>query len=96
VDDKLYILGGSGDQDRGVLDLTQIYDPKTDTWNKGASMPYLTSRPAAGATTSLLAPKRIYVIGGGVSDFAVNNTQVYNPETDSWEMGAGDQVFVAG
>jgi hypothetical protein len=89
VDGKIYILGGfEGLYHRAPVDLNQIYDPKTDTWSRGAQMPNITCDAAAGATSGLLAPKQIYVIGGGQRSLASNATQVYNPKTDAWTIGA--------
>jgi hypothetical protein len=41
------------------------------------------------ATPGIMAPKRIYIIGGmdGGID-SLNLTQIYNPENDSWTLGA--------
>jgi N-acetylneuraminic acid mutarotase len=89
VDSKIYILGGYEGLHYGApVDLNQIYDPKTDTWSRGAQMPHITRNAAAAATTGLLAPKQIYVIGGGPDARAINTTQVYNPQTDTWTLGA--------
>ncbi len=89
VDGKIYVLGGFEGLHHGVpVDFNQIYDPKTDTWSSGAQMPEIVRDAAAGATTGILAPKRIYVIGGGPDMLAYNFTQVYNPENDSWTLGA--------
>ncbi len=87
VDGKIYILGGSASHSARVS-LNQIYDPATDTWGLGAEMPESVRNTAAGATSGLLAPKRIYVIGGGPDMLATNFTQVYDPENDSWTLGA--------
>jgi hypothetical protein len=83
VDDKIYIIGGLTQTANSTLvnrvDLNQIYDPKTDTWSLG--MPIPNSNGAnAGATTGVMAPKRIYVIGGGLN-------QIYDPANDSWTVG---------
>ncbi|MDR0493856.1 MAG: hypothetical protein LBH74_09510 [Nitrososphaerota archaeon] len=89
VDGKIYVLGGfEGLYHRAPVDFTQIYDPKTDTWSRGAQMPNITCDAAAGATSGLLAPKQIYVIGGGQRDLATNAIQIYNPATDTWTIGA--------
>jgi hypothetical protein len=91
VDGKIYVIGGQDEfHDPKNLDLTQIYDPETDTWSFGAPMPTVVWQAAAGATTGVLAPKRIYVIGG-LPDKSMDGTninQVYNPENDSWTLGA--------
>jgi hypothetical protein len=66
------------------LDLTQIYDSETDTWSFGTLMPKVVWKAAAGATSSVWAPKRIYVIGG-LPEKSLDGTdlnQVYNPEND--------------
>lgn len=83
VDNKIYVIGGAV----GVT-LNQIYDTKTDTWSYGTPIPTGVDSAAAGATTGVMAPKRIYVIGGKTNLDAVNLNQVYNPETDTWSTGA--------
>jgi len=89
VDGKIYVISGFEGLYHGTLvDYTQIYDPTTDSWSMGASLPESLRDGAAGATTGTLAPKRIYVIGGGPEMVALNLTQVYDPENDSWTMGA--------
>jgi N-acetylneuraminic acid mutarotase len=91
VDGKIYVLGGQDEfHDPMNIDLTQIYDPETDTWSFGAPMPTVVTQAAAGATSGVLAPKRIYVIGGlpDKSMIATNINQVYSPESDSWTLGA--------
>jgi N-acetylneuraminic acid mutarotase len=80
VDDKIYVIGGlttvANSTAQSRIDLNQIYDPKTDTWRLGTPIPN-TNGANAGATTGTMAPKRIYVIGGGLN-------QVYDPASDSW------------
>jgi N-acetylneuraminic acid mutarotase len=87
VDGKIYIIGGSAGHS-AYVSLNQIYDPSTDTWSFGAEMLEAVRDCAAGVTSGILAPKRIYVIGGGPDMLAFNYTQVYNPENDSWTFGA--------
>jgi hypothetical protein len=70
VDSKIYVVGGSE---------LQIYDPETDRWSQGASPPSVQGY-GAGVTTGVLAPKRIYYIGGSVG--------VYDLEKDTWTIGA--------
>ena len=81
VDNKIYVISGSGEDDK----LTLIYDPEADSWSYGAQIPTPVWGAAAGITTGVLAPKRIYVIGGYP---AFNLNQIYDPETDTWTMGA--------
>lgn len=91
VDGKIYVIGGQDEFHYPMnLDLTQIYDTETDTWSFGFAIPNVVWKAAAGATTGLMAPKRIYVIGG-MPDKSLDGTkinQVYNPENDSWTVGA--------
>jgi N-acetylneuraminic acid mutarotase len=91
VDDKIYIIGGQDEfADPMNLDIVQIYDPSTDIWSFGAPMNTVVWQAAAGATTGVWAPKRIYVFGGlpDRSLFGTNINQVYDPENDSWTLGA--------
>lgn len=93
VDNKIYIMGGGiGFNERtrnetlnGISN--QIYDAETDTWSFGVSLPTRTLYAAAGATTGMMAPKRIYVIGGGFTD-ASHDVYVYDPASDNWTSGA--------
>jgi hypothetical protein len=91
VDNKIYIIGGQDEFTYPMnLAVVQIYDPATDTWSFGTPMPKIVWQAAAGATSGVLAPKRIYVIGGlpEKSLFGTDLNQVYNPENDSWTVGA--------
>jgi len=91
VDNKICVIGGRNIPSNTIYNLTQIYDPETDTWSYGASIPVPVYGAGAGATTSVLAPKRIYVLGGDTSPGPnigyTNLTQVYDPETDLWTTG---------
>ncbi len=82
VDNKIYVIDTQFD------DGLQIYNPKTDNWTKGAAPPYEAHRAGVAATSGVLAPKRIYVLGGEVGFMEANNTnQVYDPQTDTWNIG---------
>jgi N-acetylneuraminic acid mutarotase len=88
-DDRIYVMGGQDEFYEGFnVDFNQVYDPVTDSWSLGASLPEIVIDAAAGATTGVLAPERIYVIGGTPSMRAMNLTQVYDPKTGSWTLGA--------
>ena len=69
-------------------DLNQIYDPESDTWSQGASIPTAVGLAGAGATSGAMAPKRIYVIGGYPSYDEVGLNQVYDPESNTWSSGS--------
>lgn len=65
---KIYVIGG----EVGFMEATtsnQIYDPPTDTWSLGASMP--TARQSLGVA---VADDLIYAIGGSYPEFYVSNT----------------------
>ena len=86
LDKKIYLIGG---QDNMGWNHNQIYDTETGTWNEGAPIPSPTWQAAAGATTGVWASKRIYVMGeeGGFAD-PLNQTFVYDPQTDTWSVGS--------
>jgi len=90
--DKIYVIWGqSGGQSGSYLSgpWNQIYDTKTNTWTLGATPPKPVHRSAAAVTSGLYAPQKIYVIGGEVGFMqATNTTQIYDPQTDTWSMGA--------
>jgi N-acetylneuraminic acid mutarotase len=81
VDEAIYIIGGGGS------DLTQIYTPESDEWSRGASIPVggqdATQGVVAAATSGVLAPKRIYVLGGG-SYYPFDLNWAYDPVADAW------------
>ena len=87
VNNKIYVEGG-GKSGPVITDLNQIYDPTANRWTLGAPLPAPGLLAAAGATTGVLAPVRLYVIGGttdGVS--ALNTTYIYDPQTNNWTTG---------
>ncbi|MGB9853461.1 MAG: Kelch repeat-containing protein [Candidatus Bathyarchaeales archaeon] len=92
VDNKIYVIGGESLEKTNqvcVVNVTQIYDPKTDTWSLGTPCPVAVRYAAAGGTTGVMAPKKIYVIGGipGLSSESTGINQVYDPERDFWTLG---------
>jgi N-acetylneuraminic acid mutarotase len=94
VGDKIYIIGG-GSLSQPLITVTQIYDTKTDSWSYGAPFPYeyLSFRflegEKAGVTTGVDAPERIYVFAEIHETVDTGySVQIYNPENDSWTVGA--------
>lgn len=83
VGQKIYIIGGIGNNDSLNLISNQIYDTQTDTWSFGASLPTPMWYTAACATTGVMAPPRIYVMGGGFTE-VTNMVNVYNPALNNW------------
>ena len=86
IDNKIYVIGGLLKSEDYTLN--QIYDPTTDKWHLGAPSTSITSYGAAGATTGVNAPKRIYLLR---QDFSFreepNINRVYDPTTDTWKIG---------
>jgi N-acetylneuraminic acid mutarotase len=98
IDDKIYIIGGIPTNSSPAASpsgqhFNQIYTPETDTWAFAADPPSPFTFGTAAATTGTMAPKRIYLLGGGVgyeiggSGAAKYANLVYNPDTDSWSNG---------
>lgn len=85
INDRIYVFGGSlgGGLEGPTSDLTQIYDPISNTWSLGAPMP--TARKAHMAAEIC---GRVTVFGGVLEDG--NNTaitEIYDPISDSWSVG---------
>ncbi len=78
VSNKIYIVSKSR---------TQIYNPETGSWGIGAPIPHPVDYAGTVATAGVLAPQRIYVIGGRENGVEVAYNQMYNPKNDSWSMG---------
>jgi N-acetylneuraminic acid mutarotase len=96
LDNKIYIIGGgnTGGPEYEPLSQVQIFDPKTNQWTNGTSIPTGVISARAVATTGQFAPKRIYVIGGSLTSYprwssynVIDLNQVYDPETDTWTAG---------
>ena len=89
VDDKIYLIGGSLFENRGGpfgLSTVEVYDPQTNTWQRGADMP--TPRTNAKAA---VVNGTIYVFGGYHSKDKflqnwkmVDHVEAYDPLTDTW------------
>ena len=91
---------------------TNIYDPKSNSWYEGTSMPITVYQPSVCATTGIMAPKKIYLFGGipQLFDSGTTLTQIYDPEADNWALGSpmptgrssaaiavvNDQIYVIG
>lgn len=84
--DKLILIGGLGGSSEGKV---QIYDPVLDSWTVGADMPW-----SGGSVNSALIDDKIYVCGGIVGSFTVNNLSMYDPALDDWDVG-GTQTLTA-
>jgi len=106
VGGKIYVFGGL-DSSEHPVDITEIYDPATDTWSTGSRMPIGLNHAGAAVVNG-----KIYVIGGSrtVTIVPENLTLEYNPTTGFWTRKAnmpyaraalaavsfGDSIFVFG
>jgi N-acetylneuraminic acid mutarotase len=85
IDDKILVTGEFstlwGSPEQKIL----VYDTQTDSWSEGTSSPTAVVDGAAGATTGVKAPQKVYVLGLIVEALlpTVIN-QVYDPKTDTW------------
>lgn len=77
---KLYLVGGLGGGADGRL---QIYDPATNAWTTGASLPW-----SGGSLATAVIGGQIYAAGGIVSTFTVANCARYDVVTNTWTTRA--------
>jgi len=90
VDHKIYIIGGARQSIAGIDSSTnavQIYDTQTDTWTTGTPLDSPSSYGAVVATVGVMAPAKIYYIGGYSTGTFSDKTQVYDIELNSWSEG---------
>ena len=90
VGTKIYIIGGSRHSLSGIDTSTsalQIYDTQTDRWTTGQPLNYPSSYGAAAVTTGIIAPTKIYYIGGFFAETFSDKTQIYDIERDFWSEG---------
>ena len=83
VNGKIYAIGGFF---LGIFwtpsNLTEVYDPVTDTWTTKAEMP-----TAVYSCTSAVVDNKIYLIENGRSVTVPCLNQIYDTETDTWSIG---------
>ena len=75
IEGKVYVVGNGKH--------LQIYDPATDAWSRGASLPILTTdAPGIAALDG-----ELYVFGGSNLFECGSAIQIYDPNNDEWSMG---------
>jgi N-acetylneuraminic acid mutarotase len=105
---KLYSVAGK--TSAGHLTTMRIYDPGSDSWSSGPSLPSGYPGVENPAVTTLNG--KLYVFGGGTAPFSgsVTNAAVFDPGTNSWTSIApmpvarggptaqalGGKIYVAG
>jgi N-acetylneuraminic acid mutarotase len=86
VGNKIYVVGN----------YTEVYDPAADSWETKATIPTLTAHSANAEVAG-----KIYVFSGNPwgndpqNYQPINQTQIYDPQSDSWTTGAPIPVGVA-
>ncbi len=81
---KIYVIGGQHDHDETLVTVpdVEVYDPATDTWTRGASMPRARSHITE---STFVFRDRILVLGGEIANAVlVDDTTAYDPATDTW------------
>jgi N-acetylneuraminic acid mutarotase len=80
--DQIYLIGGENEQ--GVVNLNEQYDPENDQW--------ITMMPKPQAVTdvqSAVIGGKIYIPGGRLPSASMSDIlEIYDPREDSWERGA--------
>ncbi len=90
VGNKIYIIGGAKQAVSGIdssVNTLLIYDAQTDTWSNGKTMKETSSYGAAAYTLGVIAPSKIYYIGGYSAGAFTGKTQVYDIEQNTWTDG---------
>jgi len=86
VNGKIYVIGGDALYQIGwgefhdALNITEEYNPETDTWVFKEPIPTPRYRFAVAVYQN-----KIYCIGGKTNDGVTGVNEVYDPATDTWE-----------
>lgn len=92
TNNEIHIVGGSKNPaslgSSVFVDSNQAYDPLTDKWSLAANLPDVAAYGASASTQGYMAPSRLYFIGGYFLNSFSSNTQVYNPDNNTWNTGA--------
>jgi N-acetylneuraminic acid mutarotase len=91
VGTKIYVFGGAKLSVAGIdssINTVQIFDTQTGTWSTGKALNTPSSYGAAVATMGVMAPAKIYYIGGYSSGTFSDKTRVYDVEQNVWSESA--------
>jgi hypothetical protein len=92
-DGRVLVAGGAmstGCCEMTALSSTEIYNPVSNTWTRGASM----GTVRYSHTGTLLGDGRVLVVGGnrGVLQSQLSSAEIYDPSTDTWTRAADMSV----
>ncbi len=80
--EKIYTFGGltgTLGSSSPTVNVTEVYDPQTDSWSQAAPMP-----TGVWEHSACVVDDKIYVIGGATNINSLQIFQVYDPLTDTW------------
>ncbi len=89
-DGRIYVVGGAIGTGNTVTPNLYIYNPQTNTWTTGPSLPIARTNVGVVTFNATLGPDgRVYVIGGYHSTFGLATgwyaqVDAYNPRTTTW------------
>jgi hypothetical protein len=102
LDEKIYVIGGSRHfqvgWDLATVASNQVYTPENDAWSTRAGLPTAESYAAAGTTSGVTAPKKIYVVGGSNQTTYSSITYAYDSAGNVWSAVASmptSRVYLA-
>ncbi len=108
IDGKIYVFGGLQNisQASSATNIVEIYDPKSNSWSYGASMPN-----GIYGSSAIAFDSKIYLIGGVTNTASfLQNIWVYDTKNNTWSVGAnlprlnafssveifGDKIYMIG
>jgi N-acetylneuraminic acid mutarotase len=81
--DKIFVIGGADYREDGAVDTVEIYDPVSNEWASGPSLPYVLDH-----APSVAYDGKIYVMGGFLEGKTTTDKMlIYDPETNEWTEG---------
>jgi N-acetylneuraminic acid mutarotase len=87
VDGKIHVIGGRTAEGTDLVNLHDVYDPKTDSWQSAAPLPTARSGGAVvyyhGLILYVGGECKGFKSGGGGEGFTEN--EAYDPKTDKWQ-----------
>jgi uncharacterized protein (TIGR03437 family) len=76
---KVLVAGGLGDNNAGLLNSAELYDPATGTWSNTGNL-----NAARSTHTATLLPNGKVLVVGGSTNRSINSAELYDPVTGTW------------